>query len=243
MLITLKNQRGVTLVELMIAMLLGLTVISTIITLFVNSVATNRSALQTTRLHQEMRSIMELISSDLRRAGYFRDAHCTLAARNLSATAAVSAGCTHQINPFSPIEIGRNLQANDCVLFSYDYENGANPATPDGIVQTSENYGYKRHISDDGIGFIARRFSGAGCAAGGWRRLSNPLMSNITQLSFDATSSRTVATANGVLSIRVITITLSGQLANDPTVSSTLQNTTHIANHRYCPGVACEVGI
>ncbi len=244
--ITLKNQRGVTLVELMISMLLGLTVISTLITLFANSIATNRTALQTTRLHQEMRSIMELISSDLRRAGYFRDAHCTLAARNLSAVAAEDARCAkgaNQVNPFAIIEIGHHLEPSDCILFSYDYQNGANAATPDGVLQISEHYGYRYDINRDDSGFVARRFAGAGCTAGGWRRLSNPLMSNITQLSFDASNSRTVATANGVLSIRTITITLSGQLVSDPSVSTTLQNTTHITNHRHCPGAACQVGI
>ncbi len=243
---TLKSQRGVSLVELMISMLLGLTVISTLITLFANSVATNRSTLQTTRLHQEMRSIMELISSDLRRAGYFRDAHCTLAARNLSEIAAEDSRCAegaNQENPFALIEIGRHLEPSDCILFSYDYENGATPATPDGVLQRSEHYGYRYDINLNGSGFVARRFAGAGCAAGGWRRLSNPLMSNITQLSFDASDSRTVATANGVLSIRIITITLSGQLVDDPSVSTTLKNTTHITNHRHCPGAACLVGI
>ncbi len=237
----------------MISMLLGLIVIGGVITVFTNTVATNSSTMQTTRLSQEMRSIMEMISSDLRRAGYFRDAHCTTAARNLSAVAtADNASCSDsagaegagQNNPFATIEIDTNLEDGDCILFSYDYENSAGTAaTPDGIQQISEHYGYKRDINNKGIGFVSRRFAGAACEAGGWRRLSNPAMSNITDVTFDSAGSDTVTTANGLLSIRKITFTISGQLVNDSAVSSTLQSTVSVSNDRYCPGAACLVGI
>lgn len=249
----IKSQLGFTLVELMISMLLGLIVIGGVISVFTNTVATNSSTMQTTRLNQEMRSIMEMISSDLRRAGYFRDAHCTTAARNLSAVAtADNASCSDgisaegagQSNPFSPIEIGSNLEDGDCILFSYDYENSASTAaTPDGILQISEHYGYKHDINNKGIGLISRRFAGAACEASGWRRLSNPAMSNITDVTFDSADSYTITTADGLLSIRSITITISGQLANHPKISSTLRSTVSVANDRYCPGATCLVGI
>ncbi len=249
----IKNQLGFTLVELMISMLLGLIIIGGVITVFTNTVATNNSTMQTTRLNQEMRSIMEMISSDLRRAGYFRDAHCTTAARNLSAVATadntscsdgVNAEGAGQNNPFSPIEIGNNLADGDCILFSYDYENNAGTAaTPDGILQISERYGYKHDINHKGIGLISRRFAGATCDAGGWRRLSNPAMSNITDVTFDSAGSYTITTADGLLSIRSITITISGQLTNHPKISSTLRSTISVANDRYCSGAACLVGI
>ncbi|VAW85225.1 hypothetical protein MNBD_GAMMA18-915 [hydrothermal vent metagenome] len=249
----IKNQRGFTLVELMISMLLGLIVIGGVITVFTNTVAANSSTIQTTRLNQEMRSIMEMIGSDLRRAGYFRDAHCTTAARNLSAVAtADNASCSDGVgtegagqgNPFSTIEIGTNLEDGDCILFRYDYEDSAGTAaTPDGILQISERYGYKRDTDSKGIGFISRRFAGAACETGGWRRLSNPAMSNITDVIFDSAGSYTITTADGLLSIRSITITISGQLASDPAVSSTLRSTVSVSNDRYCPGANCLVGI
>ncbi len=250
---SIRNQLGFTLVELMTSMLLGLVILGGVITVFTNTVATNNSTLQTTRLNQELRSIMEMISSDLRRAGYFHNAHCTTAARNLSAVAAAdSASCSDgigtegagQSNPFSPIEIATHLEDRDCILFRYDYENSAGTAAmPDGILQMSEHYGYKRDTDNKGIGFISRRFAGAACEAGGWRRLSNPAMSDITTVIFDSTGSYTLTTADGLISVRSITITISGQLVSDSAISSTLRSTISISNDRYCPGAACLVGI
>ena len=68
-------------------------------------------------------------------------------------------------------------------------------------------------------------------------------MSNITDVTFDSAGSYTITTADGLLSIRSITITISGQLTNHPKISSTLRSTISVANDRYCSGAACLVGI
>ena len=62
---------GVSLVELMIGVAIGLILISGTIAIFGATVNSQSSALKAIRLEQELRAVMDLISRDLRRAGYW----------------------------------------------------------------------------------------------------------------------------------------------------------------------------
>ncbi len=68
--ITIK-QKGFTLIELMIALLLSLLVIAASITIFISILKANNEDLKMIRLTQEMRSVMTIITRDIRRAGYW----------------------------------------------------------------------------------------------------------------------------------------------------------------------------
>jgi prepilin-type N-terminal cleavage/methylation domain-containing protein len=67
---TASANRGFSLVELMIAMTLGLIVIGSVLTLFVSISQSNANNLRSTRLTQELRAVSELIARDLRRARF-----------------------------------------------------------------------------------------------------------------------------------------------------------------------------
>ena len=71
MLVSKIKRNGFTLVELLIASVLGMLVVGGIITVFATTVRFNSDNLQMVRLNQELRGVMSLISRDLRRAGYF----------------------------------------------------------------------------------------------------------------------------------------------------------------------------
>lgn len=66
-----KSQSGFTLIELMIAMIISLIVVGATITMFVMILKSNSDNLKMIRLTQEMRSVMSLISRDIRRTGYW----------------------------------------------------------------------------------------------------------------------------------------------------------------------------
>lgn len=66
-----KKQSGLTLIEMMIAMVLGLFVTGAIITLFLVTLKANGDDMKMVRLNQEMRAIMTLITRDIRRAGFW----------------------------------------------------------------------------------------------------------------------------------------------------------------------------
>jgi prepilin-type N-terminal cleavage/methylation domain-containing protein len=70
----LKYQRGISLIELMIAMVLGLLVSAIVIGMYGATIASTKQAVTTIRLNQELRIAMDTIVRDIRRAGYSTEA-------------------------------------------------------------------------------------------------------------------------------------------------------------------------
>ncbi len=68
-----KNQKGLTLIEMMIAMVIGLLIVGTVITIFITNVRSNRDFVSMTRLNQELRGVMTFVSDELKKAGYSAD--------------------------------------------------------------------------------------------------------------------------------------------------------------------------
>jgi prepilin-type N-terminal cleavage/methylation domain-containing protein len=60
---------GFTLIELMVAILIGSMVLAAIISLFVTMIKADNDNLKAIRLNQELRAAMSLITRDIRRAG------------------------------------------------------------------------------------------------------------------------------------------------------------------------------
>ena len=68
------RQRGLSLVELLVGIAIGLFVVAGATTLFVSYLKNNRTLLQETRVNQDLRAAADLIARDLRRAGYWQQA-------------------------------------------------------------------------------------------------------------------------------------------------------------------------
>lgn len=60
--------RGFSLIELMVALVVGLIVVGAVLALIVAIMKSNRETLQATRLNQELRATMAVIATDIRRA-------------------------------------------------------------------------------------------------------------------------------------------------------------------------------
>jgi Tfp pilus assembly protein PilV len=80
-----NKQSGLTLIELMISIALGLLVLTGLVYMLSATMRTNTSTIRTTHLNQELRAIMDLMTRDLKRAGAlghaeegvgFAHAHC-----------------------------------------------------------------------------------------------------------------------------------------------------------------------
>jgi len=65
-----RKQRGFTLVEILIALLLGSLLLTMIVQLYSTNVAGQIQVLKTARVRMDLQSVMRVIESDLRRAGY-----------------------------------------------------------------------------------------------------------------------------------------------------------------------------
>jgi len=92
-------QRGVTLIEMMIAMVLGLFVVGAITSVFLTNVKTNTANLKMIRLNQELRGAMTFMVDEIKRTGYSADP-----------------GNALFINAF-------DASTASCILYSYDADN------------------------------------------------------------------------------------------------------------------------
>lgn len=120
-----RDQQGVTLIELMIGLVVGLIVLLALSTIYVVTVSASNEALSSVRLNQDMRSSMMIISSDLRRAGYWN--------QNLNAA-----------TPFSSADGGGLILSDcasegvDCARLDYAFDRNRN-----GNIENTEMYGFR----------------------------------------------------------------------------------------------------
>jgi len=70
----MKKQHGLTLIEMMIAMIIGIIISGAVITIFISNIKSATDTMKMTRLNQELRGVMTLISDEIKRAGYSSDA-------------------------------------------------------------------------------------------------------------------------------------------------------------------------
>ena len=68
------SQRGLSMVELMVGVVVGLFVVAGAVKLFTDYLGSNRNLLLQTRINQDLRAAADLIARDLRRGGYWRNA-------------------------------------------------------------------------------------------------------------------------------------------------------------------------
>lgn len=69
--ITLRTQGGLTLIELMIGVSLGLFLVAGVIGVFSTTLSSQGANLKSTRLNQELRTALDIMIRDIRRAGYW----------------------------------------------------------------------------------------------------------------------------------------------------------------------------
>lgn len=216
-----KQQKGFTLLEVMIVLLVSSIVMVGIMALFFNMIKHSRTTVDAGRLDQALHAAMTSMVTDIRRAGYWANAQ------------------TSSTNPLmvsgdTDIEVDAS---GHCILLAYDHDSDG--VLPDvGGDTDDERYGY-RLINNR----IQYRPAGAvhDCATSSknWADLIDSSVIKITALSFvknehiidlDKSGPGTAA-----LSLRSITITLAGELVEDPAAQKTLTQMVKVYNDKYTP--------
>ncbi len=106
-------QRGMTLVELMIAGTISLIVISAVTSIYQTTAAQTLRQLETIHLHNTAQGILKLMSADIRRSGYW---HITPGKDKLKNNPFQSTGNTIQTGAV------KDEPPDSCVVFSYDLD-------------------------------------------------------------------------------------------------------------------------
>lgn len=223
-----QRQHGVGLVELLIAAAIGLFLLAGLTDFLSRSLTSSGRNFQDARLTHDLSAAMELITRDLRRAGYSSAAQGPLAAASAPA------------NPFTQEAVvgagdgGINLVTAGCVLYAYDA-----PATENGTRDLTERLGFRLQA-----GAVQAGTSATTCANGTWQAVTDPALSEITALTFqyldgngavDA-AQRPFVAASGVtwaVCTRLIQVTLTGRLRGEPAVTRTLTQSVRVRNDWY----------
>lgn len=225
----MNKQTGYTLIELMIALLIGAVIISATITVYVNTVKGSTNTINSARLNYDLESVMSLMVNDIRRAGYWGGA---------------VDGADSSANPFTTGTATIQIPTSGCILYSYDADDSK-------TVNSGEYYGFKREDAAIKIRSSNTAETTTDCTGSGWSTLTVEEAVNVTALTFtmtykclnvttdlsydtacSAVSAANLASGAKAIESRQINIALSGQLVSDSDFKKTLSGTVKVRNDR-----------
>lgn len=240
MLIRRHTQRGVTLVELMIASVIALIALAALATAYGATAGHSAQYLHRAHLHQQLHSVLQIVVSDIRRAGYWSfDPALRSAADNPFADS------SNRLRTGSyPGEA-----SDSCVVFAYDLDQDGlvgvgNCKTKACGAQTDsdnvEQFGYR--LRD---GRIQARYGGdtLDCDSGHWQALTDPNI-EISELVFsehsacinlDAPDADCAPHAPGLIQ-RSVEIQLSGHTRGSPEARLRLSSVVRVRNDQLVAG-------
>ena len=255
-----RRQRGLSLVELMIGLLVGLIVVAGASAMYMTNVRGQTNALRAAKLNQDLRATMSVMVSDIRRAGYWQG----------SITGAGAAAPLPHPYSHSALQAYLSVLVNGtCIMYAYDSDaDGAN--LPEG----GEVFGFRLNgdvvqmLDPTDAATIALNTT-TNCGAGGWAAMTSNDTVVIDSLTFSTTGSQcfdattdlswqvTAAdstnepcsapqseitmntgayiapvTNDVALEMRQVTITLTGHHRSDAALISTITETVHVPNNR-----------
>ena len=222
-------QSGFSLVEMMIAVTVGLVVLAGVAQIFASTVSSNGDALKMARVNQDLRAAMDVMIRDIQRAGYYSQATAT-------GTGVVASTA----NPFT---LGVNdLQVSgSCITYTYDRDN-------DAAVNDRDKFAF--YLSDGAILMRNAGDADSNSCTPNSEGITDSNRVKITALSIVVTSHcinvtnspptdcATTAAVNGNILVkpRHVNITITGQPAGDTdgTMMRTITNTVHLRNDLVC---------
>jgi prepilin peptidase dependent protein B len=213
---------GFSMVEMMVALLIFSMVMMGILSTFLAFHRSNHDNSNMLRLDYQLRTVIRLITSDLRRAGYWGDARSI-----------INSGSN--TNPFMANDTNIYVNgARNCILFTYDYRNtGHLPALNDPAGDDRFAYRLSKNTLQARPSY-APNFSCNDDEAS-WNNLTDPDLINITEFNITPHLMVIHLTGTATLTIRTYTITISGELYNDPSVKRTVSDQIRVRNDFFTP--------
>lgn len=208
------RQRGVSLVELLVGLLIALVVMGGAFAAFVAVTNSSRTNIRADRINVDVQTLLDLMANDIRRAGY---------------TAIPGTG-----NPFSRVSPVPTPPAtsttSSCFLYSYDY-NG------NGIRDAQEFFGFR--VTGGRVEIRSSGSSDIDCNNGTWQPLSDPNVMRVADngLQFTITNSAVSAAGGALIAERryvTIQLTATSTAAADA-ITKVARTSVEIRNDRRTP--------
>lgn len=210
---------GFTLIEIMIALMINAFLFAGLITIFIVNLDHYQRMLDMSQLNEQLQAAMQVMTNDIRRAGYWSNAQNDI-------------GTNQNNNPFMASGLDLSISGSNCILFSYDHsKNGLLPTIS--ASYDDERYGFRLNG-----GAVQMRPPGAAfdCSASAttWENVTEPLIITITNLGFTL-NQQSLPLNNASLLVRSVDINLTGKLVSDPTIIKTLTMHVRIRNDKFVP--------
>lgn len=227
-----RRQKGVSLVELMVGLTVGLIIVAAAASVYITAVRSGADTLRSAKLNMELRRTMDLMVYEIRRAGY------TAGTTNLAS------------NPFMLTSANLTPVGSDCILFSYD-------ANGSGAVNSADFFGFKKNGSAISMRYGGTTSNTAGCSDGSWEDITDTTSVVVDTLSFSiayqcwdaqtSSSSSSQACAPGqsvydtaaaastksdLVEVRDVSINLVGHHISDALTTMSLSQSVKVRNDR-----------
>lgn len=209
-----KSQRGLSLVELLIGIAVGFFVLGATIFLVVGLGGENRRLLLDARLNQDMRAAMDIVTRDLRRAGYWQNAQA-----GAWFLGQVGTPVPYEDTNYAEIAVPSSSEVN--YAYSKDADNSA---------AVTEQFGFRLSGSTLQMNI-----------GSGYQDLTDSGSTTVTAFSVvPRTPSQVIAiacvttcTVNcPTLEVREYAVTMTAQAAGDATVTRTLRSDVRVRNDK-----------
>lgn len=256
----LEQQRGLTLVELLISLTIGLVVLAAASSVYVTTVINSGAAIAGSRLNQELMTLMNVMVQDIRRAGYWRDAASDPTQNPFNSVDVTALA----VRP-SPADPTADASSGQCILYAYD-------SNDDGTLDDQNIFGFRLNNGTVQMrlnGNVASNVRHDHCndPDDNWRDITDGNLVRITNLTFDTadpaapstclntrepdgldngggsgvdddkefdcydpSSVPTAGSGDITVEVRQIAITLEGVLANDSDVRASVTQLVRVRN-------------
>jgi prepilin peptidase dependent protein B len=211
-----RRQRGLSIVELLIGLALGLFIVATATTLLLGRLQGHRELLLQSRLMQDLRVAADVVTRDLRRAGYWGEA---------SAAVRPSAASGARSNPYTLLSPADH--ASDAVTFRFSRDEHE-----DHGVDANEHFGFRLQH-----GVIEMLLGGR------WQALTDSATLIVTtfritpglqEIALDGFCAEPCAPASTVCPprqlVRSLAVSISGRAATDPAMVRTVRSHVRLRN-------------
>ena len=187
------RQSGLTLVEVLVGMAVGIIVTGGAVAIYASSVRSGNEALLASKLNQELGALMHVMTNDIRRAGFWGTALGAQADENPFNMPGATALVVR--NDMSGDALQSATGQGSCITYAYDATYiGGNVA---GAVEATDLFGFRLNGTTvemrqtgtvDGVACAGGTC--LSCNNGAWLEVTDPDIVEITELTFDLSNSQ-----------------------------------------------------
>lgn len=213
-----RRSRGLSLVELMVGVAVGLFVVAGASFVAVNQLGDNRRMSLEMQVQQDLRATADLVARDLRRAGYWGAAETGVW---------YSGGPNVANNPYSATDPSTNAALTEEVTYQYSRD-----ADFGNVDDDQERFGFKLDAGDHTVRMLV---------GGAWQALTDPNVLKVTR--FDVTLNKRSVTlscfkecAGGgtacwpTQDLRRFTVLIEGEAVFDANIKRSVRNSVRLRN-------------